>query len=176
MRAKNQTWTGAGGVGASTPFAFLLQLMQMRLPVDVVDARELKLVSLLKATELIDAELYTSAGHKAANWNIQIATILRITENGLAELADSSRDLLRATRSAVGMPIAPLEYLSLIETCPFPLRVEGGNAMKSITVLKAAGFIDATISPISHDYPDVPRQALIIRITSLGRDELARRK
>jgi len=160
----------------ATPVAYLLHLMQMRLPADIVDPRELKLISLLKATELIEAEVYTAGSSRPRYWETRAATVTRITENGLAELARMSLDLLRSARRAVGKPISPLEYLSLIENSPFPIRVEGSAAITNIMVLKAAGLIDATITPAAPGHADTVRQALIIRITALGRDELDRQK
>ncbi|WP_418126006.1 hypothetical protein [Variovorax sp. 160MFSha2.1] len=174
MNAEIRSGNMAEGLRANTPYAYLLELLQMRLPAYVVDRHELKLVSLLKATGLIEAEVYTSGNRKPCYGETTAATVRRITENGLEELADTSRDLLRSTRRTVGNFLSPLEYLCLIADSPFPLRIEGGASIRSILVLKAAGFIDASISPISEDYPDVPRQALIIRITALGRDEIAR--
>lgn len=160
----------------TTPIAYLLYLMQMRLPAKVIDPHELKLISLLKATELIEAELQTAGSSQVRYLETRAAIVTRVTENGLAELARMGFDLLRAARRAVGKSISPLEYLALIESSPFPIRVEGVAAVTNVMMLKAAGLIDATINLASPCDPDSAREALIIRISALGRRELRRQR
>ncbi|SEK17176.1 MULTISPECIES: hypothetical protein [unclassified Variovorax] len=160
---------------ASRPLEYLLQLLRTRLPVDVIDANELKVVSLLKATGLIEAQLASSGAAKNRYWGSSGATVTRITEHGMAELARMSLDLLRSSQLDNGRSLTPLAYLRRLESGTFPVRVEDGAAVSNIVLLKAAALLDATIGPISPVYPDNPQHALVLRITPLGREELARR-
>jgi hypothetical protein len=68
------------------PLLFLMRLQQVQLPVRVADPEEVRYVSVLLATGLIEAEikaLRSSARYAAS----QVATVIRITEDGLAEIA-----------------------------------------------------------------------------------------
>ncbi|WP_143098393.1 hypothetical protein [Variovorax sp. OK605] len=160
---------------AAGPLEYLLQLMHMRLPLGVVNANELRLVSLLKATGLIEAQLWSPGEAKNRYWESSTATVTRITEHGIAELARMSLDLLRSSQDNTARTLTPLAYLRQLEGGAFPVRVEDRAAIGSIALLKAAALLDATISSVSPLYPDNPQQALFLRITPLGREELARR-
>lgn len=68
------------------PLLFLMRLQQVQLPVRAADPEEVRYVSVLLATGLIEAEIKTlrlSARYAAS----QVATVIRITEDGLAEIA-----------------------------------------------------------------------------------------
>lgn len=68
------------------PLLFLMRLHQVQLPVRIADPEEIRYVSVLLATGLIEAELRdlkSSARHAVS----KVATVLRITEDGLAEIA-----------------------------------------------------------------------------------------
>lgn len=68
------------------PLLFLMRLQHVQLPVRVADRREVRYVSVLVATGLIEAEITTlkaTARYPAS----QVATVIRITEDGLAEIA-----------------------------------------------------------------------------------------
>ncbi|BEP52322.1 MULTISPECIES: hypothetical protein [Variovorax] len=71
------------------PLLFLLRLQHTLLPVRVALPEEVRIVSVLVATGLIEAEFapVRPAGRDAAS---RIATVRRITEEGLAELAQMS--------------------------------------------------------------------------------------
>jgi hypothetical protein len=68
------------------PLFFLLRLQRVQLPVRVTDPEEVREVSVLLATGLIEAEFATikSRTRHAAE---RVATVTRITEEGLAEAA-----------------------------------------------------------------------------------------
>lgn len=71
------------------PILLLLRLQRVQLPVRVTDPEEVRQVSMLLATGLIQAEfeaIRTRARH--AVWHV--ATVTGITEEGLAELARAS--------------------------------------------------------------------------------------
>jgi len=68
------------------PFPFLKQLLHARLPVRVTHPEDIRCVSVLLATGLIDAEiqaLESTVRYASAH----AATVVRITPAGLAELA-----------------------------------------------------------------------------------------
>lgn len=71
------------------PLLFLLRLQHIPLPVRVALAEEVRLVSVLVATGLIEADFapVRPTGPDAAS---RIATVKRITEEGLAEIAKMS--------------------------------------------------------------------------------------
>lgn len=68
------------------PLLFLLRLQHEQLPVRVASPEELRHVSVLMATGLIEAEILApkSAARYAAS---RAATVVRITEAGRAEIA-----------------------------------------------------------------------------------------
>ncbi|MBT2334683.1 hypothetical protein J7E49_12300 [Variovorax paradoxus] len=68
------------------PLLFLMRLQQVQLPVRVANPEEIRHVSVLLATGLIEAEIRASepTGRYAAS---SVATVTRITEDGLAEIA-----------------------------------------------------------------------------------------
>jgi hypothetical protein len=68
---------------------FLMRLQHVQLPVRVACPEELRHVSVLVATGLIEADIgpLNSNGRYASS---RLATVLRITEAGLAELAKMS--------------------------------------------------------------------------------------
>lgn len=71
------------------PLLFLLRLQHTLLPVRVALPEEVRIVSVLVATGLIEAEFASvrPAGRDTAS---RIATVKRITEEGLAEIAKMS--------------------------------------------------------------------------------------
>jgi hypothetical protein len=68
------------------PLLFLIRLLHAQLPLRVADPEEIRAVSVLLATGLIDAEIKAldSTGRYAAP---RAATVIRIKEDGFAELA-----------------------------------------------------------------------------------------
>lgn len=67
------------------PLLFLMKLQHRRLPLRVVKSEEIRRVSVLLATGLIEAEIQAldSTTRYAPS---QAATVIRITEEGLAEI------------------------------------------------------------------------------------------
>jgi hypothetical protein len=71
------------------PLLFLMRLQHVELPVRVACPEELRHVSVLVATGLIEADIgpVNATGRYASS---RLATVLRITEAGLAEIAKMS--------------------------------------------------------------------------------------
>ena len=67
----------------------------------------------------------------------------------------------------------PRDYLQQIEHAAFPLRVEEPSAIGCIHVLRAAGMVEAAITPSREPGKDY-ELAIVHRITVKGRDELER--
>jgi hypothetical protein len=68
------------------PIFLLLRLQRVQLPVRVTDPQEVRQVSMLVATGLIEAEFEAiRTRDRRAIWHV--ATVTRITEEGMAELA-----------------------------------------------------------------------------------------
>ena len=68
------------------PLLFLMRLQHVQLPVRVACPEEIRYVSVLVATGLIEAEI--APCKPAARYaSPRLATVLRITEHGLAEIA-----------------------------------------------------------------------------------------
>jgi hypothetical protein len=68
------------------PLLFLMRLQHVQLPVRVSCPQELRHVSVLLATGLIDAEV-RALGSTARYAISGVATVVRITDAGLAEIA-----------------------------------------------------------------------------------------
>ncbi|MCJ9674763.1 hypothetical protein [Neorhizobium sp. SHOUNA12B] len=67
------------------PLLFLMRLQHVQLPVHVVCPEEIRCVSVLAATGLVEAEI--APRMPAAPYApSRLATVLRITESGLAEI------------------------------------------------------------------------------------------
>ncbi|MET3915176.1 hypothetical protein ABID97_001958 [Variovorax sp. OAS795] len=78
------------------PLSFLSRLQRVQLPVSVTDPEEIRKVTVLIATGLIEAEFNVVRSHEVRDAN-PVPTVTRITEDGLAELAtaDASRSFAR---------------------------------------------------------------------------------
>jgi hypothetical protein len=67
------------------PLLFLMRLQHVQLPIRVASPEEIRNVSVLQATGLIEADIgWLGATQCTA---IRVATVVRITEAGLAEIA-----------------------------------------------------------------------------------------
>ncbi|WP_432732015.1 hypothetical protein [Variovorax sp. W6] len=146
----------------------------------VTDAQDVRRVSVLKATGLIEAAIDPAFDTGLGSYRLaQAALVVCITEEGHAEI-----DKLRGGRGSVGAAsgkaktgLEPLDYLRTIERSAFPLRVEDPQEIGCVGVLKQAGFVDAAISPelAWKDTDGSPQElAVIRRITPFGRAQLAR--
>ena len=82
---------GRGGAGMEDrmPLSFLKRLQHVQLPVRVACPEEIRHVSVLLATGLIEAEI-TTLTSTAAYLSSSLATVTRITADGVAELAKMS--------------------------------------------------------------------------------------
>lgn len=164
------------------PLTYLLQLEHARLPLHVIGAPDVRRVSILKATGLVEATIEPALATGGSYRQAQAALVTCITDDGHAEIAKlrgrsapNDESLLKAIRKS----LAPLAYLRKIEHASFPLRVEVRDELHCVEALKQAGFIDAAIRPPSasetdSDTSESPELATIRRITPLGRAELAR--
>jgi len=72
------------------PLFFLLRLQHVQLPVRVTDPEEVRYVSVLLATGLIEA-VFVSIRSRTRHCVEQVATVTRITEAGLAEVATAGK-------------------------------------------------------------------------------------
>ena len=72
------------------PLFLLLRLQRVQLPVRVTDPEEVRQVSTLVATGLIEAE-FAAIRSRARQAIWQVATVTRITEEGLVEIAKAGR-------------------------------------------------------------------------------------
>jgi hypothetical protein len=71
------------------PILLLLRLQRVHLPVRVTDPKEVRQVSMLVATGLVEAEFETIRTRaRYAVWHV--ATVTRITQEGMAEIAAAS--------------------------------------------------------------------------------------
>lgn len=66
----------------------------------------------------------------------------------------------------------PREYLKKIEHAAFPLRSEDEHEIECIYILRAAGMLEAAVTPGKG--PDRFELAVVYRITLKGRHELDR--
>jgi hypothetical protein len=154
---------------------YLAWVQHRTLPMKVSTSQEIRLVSALKVAGLIEARMEPAPDAKGRLWPAAEATIFSITEEGLNvlwEYATEKRAALGRLFSGSGMPI---DYLREIADAPFPNRVEDKSSIKKILSLKAAGFLEATVSyPDGNNISDESVAALVLRITPLGRKALDR--
>jgi hypothetical protein len=145
----------------------------------VTDAQDVRRVSVLKATGLIEAAI-DPAFDPGGNYRLaQAALIICITDDGHAEIEKMRAGRSEAPRQPADMKgIEPLDYLRRIKDASFPLRVEDHEEINCIEALKLAGFVDAAISAaLMWKGSDHPQElAIVKRITPLGRARLAGRK
>jgi hypothetical protein len=162
------------------PLSYLLHLENARLPMHVTDARDVRRVSVLKATGLIEAAIDPAYDTAQGSYRLaQAALVVCITDEGHAEIERlRGREGSGATpKKASKSKLEPLDYLRAIERSAFPLRVEDRQEIGCVEALKQAGFVDAVISPALawKDAGGEPQElAVIKRITPFGRAQLAR--
>ncbi|MET3915559.1 hypothetical protein ABID97_002341 [Variovorax sp. OAS795] len=72
------------------PLFLLLRLQRVQLPVRVTDPDEVRQVSVLVATGLVDADFATIKS-RVRHAVMRVATVTRITEDGLAEIASTGK-------------------------------------------------------------------------------------
>ncbi|WP_295981069.1 hypothetical protein [uncultured Variovorax sp.] len=144
----------------------------------VTDARDVRRVSVLKATGLIEAAIDPAYDTGHGSYRLaQAAMVVCITDEGQAEI-----DRLRggdgaSQKKPPKVRLEPLDYLRTIERSAFPLRVDDRQEIGCVEALKKAGLVDAVISPalMWKDACGEPQElAVIKRITPFGRAQLAR--
>ncbi|MFS2165552.1 hypothetical protein [Variovorax sp. Varisp62] len=159
------------------PLSYLLQLEHARLPMHVTDAQDVRRVSVLKATGLIEASIDPAFDTGGSYRLAQAALVVCITDEGHAEIGNlRGRGKAAAAPRSARTGLEPLDYLRTIERSTFPLRVQDPQEIDCIEALKQAGFIDAAISPaLAWKSGSEPQElAVIRRITPFGRAQLAR--
>ncbi|QNK69533.1 hypothetical protein [Variovorax sp. PAMC26660] len=142
----------------------------------VTDAHDVRRVSVLKATSLIEAVI-DPAFDAGGNYRLaQAALVLCITDEGYAEIARMRGRDAGLSSAPAKKSLEPMAYLHDIERSPFPLRVEEPEEINCVEALKQAGFVDASISPALNwkDSPTPRELAIVRRITPFGRAALAR--
>lgn len=147
----------------------------------VTDAQDVRRVSVLKATGLIEAAI-DPAFDPGGNYRLaQAAMIVCITDEGHSEI---ERIRTRCTEDHEQEQAVrkrgpdPLEYLRGIRNASFPLRVEDHEEINCVEALKQAGYVDASISAaLIWKGSGTPQElAIVRRITPLGRAQLGRAK
>ncbi|MFS2206337.1 hypothetical protein ACCD11_17425 [Variovorax sp. Varisp36] len=159
------------------PLSYLLQLEHARLPMHVTDAQDVRRVSVLKATGLIEASIDPAFDTGGSYRLAQAALVVCITDEGHAEIGNlRGRGRVGAAPKIARAGPEPLDYLRAIERSTFPLRVQDPQQINCIEALKQAGFVDAAISPaLAWKSSSEPQElAVIRRITPFGRAQLAR--
>lgn len=68
------------------PLTYLLKIAHRRFPIEVTSALEIKRVSVLKATGLIEARISHAAGEDGTYRKAEIATVFAITAQGREQL------------------------------------------------------------------------------------------
>jgi hypothetical protein len=68
--------------------------------------------------------------------------------------------------------VLPLDYLQQIEHATFPLEEDDQAKIRCVELLRAVGYLDATITPSASGYG----RARVARITWMGRTALVQRK
>lgn len=154
------------------PLDFLVKLDCGQLPVTVTSDHELKCVSRLKATGLIEASLAISGPADRSFRRIDAALVFAITESGMEEIRSVKVQEERAPKNFMQRNNLALEYLRLLENSDLPLSVTDQRMIDCVEVLSNAGILVADFLRIESDPPNC---AVVQRITEVGRDFLSRK-
>jgi hypothetical protein len=154
------------------PLDFLVKLDRGQLPVTVTSNRELRCVSRLKATGLIEASLAVSGAPDRSSRRIDAALVFAITEAGIAEIRSVKGREERVPENFMQRNILALEYLRLLENSELPLSVTDQRITDCVEVLSNAGLV---VADFSRGEADHPACAVVQRITEVGRDFLSRK-
>jgi hypothetical protein len=164
------------------PLSYLLHLENARLPMHVTGAQDVRRVSVLKATGLIEAAIDPAYDTGKGSYRLaQDALVICITDDGHAEIdrlrGGEGNGSSASPKKASNARLEPLDYLRAIESSAFPLRVQDRETIGCVEALKQAGFVDAVIGPaLTWKAADGEPQGLAVikRITPFGRAHLAR--
>ena len=124
------------------PLRYLLHLEHANLPMHVTDAQDVRRVSVLKATGLIEAAIDPAFDTDHGSYRLaQAALVVCITEEGHAEI-EKLRGHRGGTdpasrRKKAKTRLEPLDYLRAIERSAFPLRVEDPQEISCVGVPRA---------------------------------------
>jgi len=155
------------------PLSLLLRLLHRRFPVTLTAEADIRHASVLVATGLIEAEFHVdSFGYQ----RYESALVFAITDEGHAEIDNMhSGGGASAHEERQNWPVMPLDYLRRIGNSPLPLRTEDPSEINSVAVLEAAGMVEATLPSVCRARQKL-RQAIILRVTPLGRTSLVPRR
>lgn len=157
------------------PLTLLLRLLHEKLPVTLTADPDIRHASVLMATGLVEAEFHLDHfGYQ----RYESAVVFDITEEGHAEIANLNAGAAAVALGDPGWPVMPLDYLRKIGNSVFPLRIDDPAEINSVAVLNAAGLVEAMLPPASRtgQSPQKFRQAVILRVTPLGRTALVERR
>ncbi|MDP9600997.1 UNVERIFIED_ORG: hypothetical protein J2W38_000767 [Variovorax paradoxus] len=157
------------------PLNLLLQLLHEKFPVTLTSDPDIRNASVLLATGLVEAEFHLDHfGYQ----QYESAVVFAITDEGHAEIASLKSGLCAASSDEQEWPVMPLDYLRKIGNSVFPLRIDDPAGINSVAVLNAAGMVEATLPPTcrARQSQQKFRQAVVLRVTPLGRTALVGRR
>lgn len=157
------------------PLTLLLRLLHEKFPVTLTAEPDIRHASVLMATGLVEAEFHLDHfGYQ----QYESAVVFDITEEGHAEIASLNAGGAATALEDQAWPVMPLDYLRKIGQSAFPLRIDDPAEINSVAVLNAAGMVEATLPPPcrTRQNPQKFRQAVVLRVTPLGRTALVPRR
>ncbi|MET3177385.1 UNVERIFIED_ORG: hypothetical protein ABIC43_000524 [Variovorax guangxiensis] len=157
------------------PLNLLLQLLHEKFPVTLTSDPDIRNASVLLATGLVEAEFHLDHfGYQ----QYESAVVFAITDEGHAEIASLKSGRCAASSDEQEWPVMPLDYLRKIGNSVFPLRIDDPAGINSVAVLNAAGMVEATLPPPcrARQAQQKFRQAVVLRVTPLGRTALVGRR
>jgi hypothetical protein len=157
------------------PLTLLLRLLHEKFPVMLTADSDVRNASVLLATGLVEAEFH----HDHFGYQqYESALVFTITDEGHAEIASLQRGDVAIAAEDQKWPVMPLDYLRKIGHSVFPLRIDDPAEINSVAVLNAAGMVEAMLPPPCRTRQVQLKftQAIILRVTPLGRTALVARR
>jgi len=154
------------------PLEFLVKLNRGQLPVAVTSEADLKCVSILKATGLIDATFAVSGPQDRSFRKIDAALVFAITEAGRDEIAPLIAGDKESPANHMERNMLAVEYLRLLENSTLPVIVLDPHLIDCLDVLSNAGII---VVDFFKDDADRINKANVRQITEVGQDFLNRK-
>jgi hypothetical protein len=157
------------------PLTLLLRLLHEKFPATLTADPDIRNASVLLATGLIEAEFHLDHfGYQ----QYESAVVFAITDAGHAEIASLQTGNVATTAEGQEWPVMPLDYLRKIGNSIFPLRIDDPAEINSVAVLNAAGMVEATLPPTcrARQTQQKFKQAVVLRVTPLGRTALVARR